>query len=95
MWEGPASWTYIIQKYIENPLLYKQWKFDIRIFTILTSYNGTLRAFFFEECGYIRTSCKEFSLDNLQSKYVHLTNDAVQQHSENYGKFENGNKVSF
>ena len=26
---------------------------------------------------------------------IHLTNDAVQKHSENYGKHESGNKLSF
>jgi tubulin--tyrosine ligase len=33
------------------------------------------------------------SLKNT-SKMVHLTNDAIQKRSEDYGKFENGNKVS-
>jgi len=28
------------------------------------------------------------------SKYIHLTNDAVQQNAEDYGKFENANKLS-
>ena len=35
-----------------------------------------------------------FDLGNLNSRYVHLTNDAVQINSEDYGKFENGNKLS-
>jgi tubulin polyglutamylase TTLL1/tubulin monoglycylase TTLL3/8 len=26
---------------------------------------------------------------------VHLTNDAIQKHGENYGKYENGNKLSY
>ena len=26
---------------------------------------------------------------------IHLTNDAVQKKSEDYGRFESGNKVSF
>jgi tubulin--tyrosine ligase len=26
---------------------------------------------------------------------IHLTNDAIQKYSENYGKFEPGNKLSF
>lgn len=26
---------------------------------------------------------------------IHLTNDAVQKHSEQYGKYESGNKLSF
>lgn len=39
-----------------------------------------LRGYFYEE-GYLRTSCKEFSLKNVDNKYVHLTNDAVQKYS--------------
>jgi hypothetical protein len=34
-------------------------------------------------------------LQNLKSKFIHLTNDAVQCHADNYGKFENGNKLSY
>ena len=26
---------------------------------------------------------------------IHLTNDAVQKKGEDYGKYENGNKISF
>ena len=31
----------------------------------------------------------------MKNKFVHLTNDAIQKKCEEYGKFENGNKVSF
>ena len=42
----------------------------------------------------MRTACREFSVNN-PSKYVHLTNDAVQKHCDDYSKFENGNKLSY
>jgi tubulin--tyrosine ligase len=29
------------------------------------------------------------------NKFIHLTNDAVQKYSEEYGKYEPANKVSF
>mmetsp|Transcript_5226 Transcript_5226/g.4813 ORF Transcript_5226/g.4813 Transcript_5226/m.4813 type:complete len:163 (+) Transcript_5226:352-840(+) len=32
---------------------------------------------------------------NLNNRYIHLTNDAIQKNSEDYGKFENANKLSF
>jgi hypothetical protein len=52
------------------------------------------KAYWYEE-GYIRTSSKEFTLKNLKNRFIHLTNDAVQKKSEDYGKYENGNKISF
>jgi tubulin--tyrosine ligase len=68
--------TYIAQKYIERPLLFNRRKFDIRAYAVMTSVNGCHKGFFFED-GYIRTSSKEYSLNNLSSKFVHLTNDAI------------------
>ena len=49
---------------------------------------------FWYQNGYVRTSSKRFSLDNLEAS-VHLTNDAVQKNYDDYGKFEIGNKLSF
>jgi len=43
---------------------------------MLTSINGNMKGYFYED-GYIRTSCKEFNLDNLSNRFIHLTNDAV------------------
>jgi hypothetical protein len=60
----------------------------------VTSVNDILKAYWYEE-GYIRTSCKEFTLKNLKNRFIHLTNDAVQKKSEDYGKYENANKISF
>ena len=68
-------------------------KFDFRCYGLLTSINGRLKGYFYED-AYVRTSCKEYDTDDLQNKFVHLTNDAVQKHSADYGKYENGNKMS-
>jgi hypothetical protein len=85
--------TYIIQKYIERPLLMRKRKFDIRCFALITSINNNIQGYFYPE-GYIRTSCKEFSTKSF-NRFIHLTNDAVQKNSEEYGKFEPGNKISY
>jgi len=86
--------TAILQKYIENPLLINKRKFDIRCYGLLTSVNGHMLGYFYTD-GYLRTSSKEFSVQNLSNKYIHLTNDAIQKNSEDYGKFENANKLSY
>ena len=77
-------------------------KFDIRVFAMLTytsnfdKREGTLRGWFYEE-GYIRTSCKDYNLQpgTGDNQYMHLTNDAVQKQSCDYGKYESGNKMSY
>lgn len=90
---NPIERTYIIQKYIEKPLLINKRKFDIRCYALITSINGHLQAYFYEE-GYLRTASKEFSLKSTD-KYIHLTNDAIQNKGEEYGKYESGNKLSY
>jgi len=90
--DGPR--TFILQKYIERPLLINKRKFDIRMFGLITSVNGLIKGYYYDE-GYLRTSSKEYTLKNLAKKTIHLTNDAVQMKAEDYGKYENGNKLSF
>jgi tubulin monoglycylase TTLL3/8 len=78
---------------VETPALYKQRKFDIRCFCLVTSTNGHLKAFNYDS-GYLRTCGREYNLKTF-NKFIHLTNDAVQKKSEDYGRHEFGNKVSF
>jgi hypothetical protein len=85
--------TYIVQKYIERPLLVYKRKFDIRCYGLITAFNGHIQGYFYHD-GYLRTSSKEFSLKN-SNRLVHLTNDAVQKKSDDYGKFEHGNKLNY
>jgi D-alanine-D-alanine ligase-like ATP-grasp enzyme len=61
---------------------------------MLSSINGNLKGFSYEE-GYIRTSSSKYSLKNLTNRLVHLTNDSVQKESEDYGKYEKGNKLGY
>ena len=84
---------FIIQKYIESPLLIKSRKFDIRMWVLVT---GEMDVYLFRE-GYIRTSSSPFIIDykNIDDKFVHLTNIAIQKHSNLYGSFEDGNQISF
>jgi Tubulin-tyrosine ligase family len=74
--DGKAR-TYIIQKYIEKPLLYHKRKFDIRCYMMITSNFGRYKAYWYNE-GYVRTSSFEYSLKSTQ-RMLHLTNDAVQK----------------
>lgn len=86
--------SYIIQKYCERPFLYKGRKFDIRAFAVTQTVNGNLQGYYYTE-GYLRTSCRDYNIKNVTSRLIHLTNDAVQKNCQDYGKFENGNKLSY
>ena len=68
-------------------------KFDIRVWVLVTH---SCQVFVFKE-GYIRTSATEFTLskDSIQRPEVHLTNNAIQSQFKNYGKYEDGNILSF
>jgi hypothetical protein len=86
-----TAMTYVIQKYIEKPLLINNRKFDIRVWVLITQSEN---CYFFPQ-GYLRTSSEKFSLDNLDSTFIHLTNNAIQKDGTDYGKFEAGNQMSF
>ncbi len=67
--------TFVIQKYIERPLLLCGRKFDIRVWVLLDQEHD----FYMFKEGYLRTSSCEFRVDlqNIDDQYVHLTNNAV------------------
>ena len=80
--------SFVIQKYIEKPLTYKNHKFDIRAFGLL---NQDMELFVFSE-AYIRLSSLEYSLEKM-NYFIHLTNNAVQVKSDSYGSLIKGNIV--
>ncbi|TNV87033.1 hypothetical protein FGO68_gene10239 [Halteria grandinella] len=86
----PKYTCWVVQKYIERPLLFKSRKFDIRVWVLLTHRHDI----FMYQDGYLRTSSDSYEL-NSGNNYVHLTNNCLQQHGENYGKHEDGNTVSY
>ena len=80
----------LLQKYIEKPMLYKGRKFDVRIWVLL-SHN--MKVYIFKE-GHLKATSSPFSLDD-KNFFVHLTNYSVQKYSNDFGKEEIGNEISF
>jgi hypothetical protein len=59
---GVTSDIFVLQKYIEKPLLIDERKFDIRLLVLVDSCNLTdQKCYLFKE-GYIRTSSHKFTL---------------------------------
>ena len=86
----PMHSVWLIQKYVERPLLFKGRKFDIRIWAIGTAKHELL----YYRHGYLRTSSSEYDTEATDN-YIHLTNNCLQKYGENYGVHEKGNTLSF
>lgn len=71
----------VVQRYIKNPLLINGYKFDMRIYVVVTSVNP-LEAFLYRD-GFGRFSTIPFSLDptDKNNKYIHLTNVSIQKYN--------------
>jgi hypothetical protein len=78
---------------LESPLLLEERKFDIRVWVLLTH---DYKLYWFRE-GYLRMTALKFTLDSrsISDPEMHLTNNAVQSKMKNYGKYEDGNILSF
>ena len=72
----------VIQRYISNPMLLDGYKFDLRVYVLVTSF-APLEAFVYRR-GYARLSSRPFNLEarDLSDRFIHLTNAAVQRQNE-------------
>jgi len=80
--DAPQVENYIVQRYINNPLLIGGKKFDMRIYCLVTSYSP-LVAYLYRD-GFARFTHHRYDNDDITNTYVHLTNVAIQKTSENY-----------
>eukprot|EP00003_Mantamonas_plastica_P015330 TRINITY_DN2602_c0_g1_i14.p1 TRINITY_DN2602_c0_g1~~TRINITY_DN2602_c0_g1_i14.p1 ORF type:complete len:305 (+),score=112.03 TRINITY_DN2602_c0_g1_i14:605-1519(+) len=71
----------IIQEYIANPLLIDGFKFDLRLYVLVTSFQP-LEVFLYQE-GFARLSTMPYSVkdNDIHNVYIHLTNSSIQKNS--------------
>ena len=82
--ELPFNETLVVSRYIENPLLIQGYKFDLRVYVLVTSYDP-LRAYIYQE-GLTRFASAAYSTQegHMQDAYRHLTNYSVNKNSGNF-----------
>lgn len=74
--------AYIVQRYIHNPLLIGNKKFDLRIYVLVTSHNP-LNIYLYRS-GFARFTHYRYDSSDITNTASHLTNVAVQKVTENY-----------
>lgn len=81
----PLHENVVAQIYIKKPLLLDNYKFDLRLYCVVTSVKP-LRIYLFQD-GLVRLCTEEYvkpTKANINNVYMHLTNYAVNKHNENF-----------
>ncbi|KAJ8376423.1 hypothetical protein SKAU_G00070030 [Synaphobranchus kaupii] len=91
----PAQDHFIVQEYLDKPFLMEGYKFDLRIYILVTSCDP-LRIFLYND-GLVRMGTEKYHApneSNLNQLYMHLTNYSVNKHNENFERDETADRGS-
>ena len=71
----------VVQRYIANPMLIDGYKFDLRVYVLVTNFHP-LEAFVYRE-GFARLSTEKYNMDasHIKNTFVHLTNFSVNRNN--------------
>ncbi|EER12909.1 Tubulin--tyrosine ligase, putative, partial [Perkinsus marinus ATCC 50983] len=81
----PTDSSCVISRYIVDPYLIQGYKFDLRVYVLVTGFDP-LRVYLYRE-GLTRLACSPFTVktaEDLQNKYAHLTNYSICRSSDDY-----------
>jgi len=78
----PPTEPCIVSKYISNPLLINELKFDVRIYVLVSSFDP-LRIYVYDE-GLTRFACEKYAPGNRNNRFSHLTNYSVNKKNEKF-----------
>lgn len=72
----------VVSRYIHNPLLINDLKFDMRIYVLVTSYDP-LKIYIYDE-GLARFASEPYSASNRASKFSFLTNYSINKKNDKF-----------
>ena len=93
---GSNGKTSVIQHYIDPPLLLEGFKFDLRLYVLITSVDP-LKIYLYND-GLVRLCttpyCSPTSTKSMNNRNAHLTNYSLNKKSKNFVKGPDGSKRS-
>lgn len=91
----PDDGTMLVQEYLPKPFLIDGYKFDLRLYVLVTSYEP-LRVFLYRD-GLVRLSTQKYKAPtnaNLDKLFMHLTNYSLNKFSKDYDDSEGSDSGS-
>jgi tubulin polyglutamylase TTLL4 len=85
---------YLVSKYLSKPHLLRGYKYDMRIYIIVTCFEP-LKAYIFQN-GLVRLATQPYSTSkgSLKKRFIHLTNFSINKKAGNYKKNTEGVDVN-
>ncbi|XP_062824402.1 tubulin polyglutamylase TTLL5 isoform X5 [Anolis carolinensis] len=74
----------LVSRYINNPLLIDDFKFDVRLYVLVTSYDPLLVYLYEEGLARFATVRYDQGAKNIKNQFMHLTNYSVNKKSGDY-----------
>uniref|UniRef100_A0A8C4EIS9 Tubulin--tyrosine ligase-like protein 5 n=1 Tax=Dicentrarchus labrax TaxID=13489 RepID=A0A8C4EIS9_DICLA len=74
----------LVSRYINNPLLIDEFKFDVRLYVLVTSYDPLLIYVYEEGLARFATVKYDRTSKNIKNTFMHLTNYSVNKKSSDY-----------
>ena len=80
---------FIISEYVMKPHLIHGFKYDLRIYCLVVSYDPLV--IYMYQNGLVRFATQKYNLSGqTKSRFMHLTNYSVNKKAENYVKNNDG-----
>ncbi|XP_023272967.1 tubulin polyglutamylase TTLL5 [Seriola lalandi dorsalis] len=74
----------LVSRYINNPLLIDEFKFDVRLYVLVTSYDPLIVYVYEEGLARFATVKYDRTSKNIKNTFMHLTNYSVNKKSSDY-----------
>ncbi|MFT7817391.1 tubulin polyglutamylase TTLL5 [Arapaima gigas] len=80
----PTDENVLVSRYINNPLLIDEFKFDVRLYVLVTSYEPLIIYLYEEGLARFATVKYDHAAKNIKNQFMHLTNYSVNKKSSDY-----------